>query len=80
VSITIHPETEKKLRERAEAEGLSIEAYIESLVLADQRAEDELEALAIEGLESGEPVEGGPAYWQEKHRRLDERLEKTAPR
>jgi hypothetical protein len=50
--------------------------YLENahLVRADQTAEDELETLAIEGLESGEPIEIGPAYWEEKHRKSDERL------
>ena len=45
-----------------------------------QSAEDELQALALEGLNSGAPIESGPGYWEEKHRRLDERLQKTAAR
>jgi hypothetical protein len=77
MSIPIHPELETKIRARAEAEGLSIEAYLERLVRADQQGIEELEALALEGLESGAPIEAGPAYWQEKHRQLDERLKKT---
>jgi hypothetical protein len=80
VSITIHPEIEKRLRARAEAEGVSVDAYLERLVRADQQAEDELEALAVEGLNSGDPIEAGPGYWDEKHRRLDERLKKTGTR
>lgn len=77
MSITIHPDFETRLRVRAEAQGLTVEAYVESLVRADQQAESELEALALEGLNSGEPLEIGPAYWEEKHRRLDARLNKT---
>lgn len=80
MSITIHPEIEKRLRARAEAEGVSVDAYLERLVRADQQAEDELEALAVEGLNSGDPIEAGPGYWEEKHRRLDERLKKTGTR
>lgn len=80
MSLSIHPELETKIRARAEAEGLSIEAYLERLVQADKQAIEELEALAIEGLESGAPIEAGPSYWQEKHRRLDERLKKTETR
>jgi hypothetical protein len=72
--ITIHPEIETRLRARAEAEGLTVEVYVERLIRADQQAEDELDALALEGLNSGEPMEVGPGYWEEKHRRLDERL------
>jgi hypothetical protein len=80
MSITIHPELESRLRARAVAEGLTVEAYVERIVRADQQAEDELEALALEGLNSGEPIEPHPGYWEEKHRQLDERLKKTAAR
>jgi len=80
MSIPIHPELETKIRARAEAQGLSIEAYLERLVQADQQGIEELEALALEGIESGAPIEAGPSYWQEKHRSLDERLKKTETR
>jgi hypothetical protein len=74
MNITSPPELENKIRARADAEGLSVEAYLERLVQADQQGLEELEALALEGLDSGAPIEVGPSYWQEKHRRLDERL------
>ena len=77
MSITIQPEIEMRLRARAAAEGISVEAYIERLVRAEQRAEDELDALALDGFSSGEPTDAGPGYWEDKHRRLDERLNKT---
>ena len=80
MSISIPPELETRLRARAEAEGITVEDYIDRLLRADQRAEDELEALALEGLNSGEAVEVGTGYWEEKHRRLDERLKKTGTR
>lgn len=80
MSISIDPELETKIRAQAEAEGLSIEAYLERLVQADRQGTEELEALALEGLESGAPIEVGPSYWQEKHRQLDERLKKTETR
>jgi hypothetical protein len=80
MTITIDPKIEARLRERAEAEGLTISAYLERLVQADQIAVDELESLALEGLNSGDAIEVGPGYWEEKHRRLDERLKKTATR
>lgn len=68
------------MRERAEAEGLTIPAYVERLVEADQSAEDELESLALEGLHSGDPIPVEPGSWEEKHRRLDDRLKKTGTR
>ena len=74
MTITLHPELAARLRSRAEAEGLTVEAFVERLVSAEQRAEDELEALALEGLNSGEPIQVGPSYWENKHRQLDERL------
>jgi hypothetical protein len=80
MSIAIHPDLESKIRSRAEAQGLSVEAYLESLVRADQQGTEELESLALEGLNSGAPIDVGPSYWQEKHLRLDERLRKTGVR
>ena len=77
MSITIHPELETRLRARAEAEGLTVEGYLERLVSVEQSARDELEALALEGLNSGPPIEAGPGYWEAKHRRLDEHLRNT---
>jgi hypothetical protein len=71
MSISIHPELETKLRARAQAEGLTVEAYLERLVRAEQSAEDELTVLVLEGLNSGEPIEVGPGYWEAKHQKLD---------
>jgi len=80
MTITIDPTVEARLRERAEAEGLSVADYVARLVRADQSAEDELERLALEGLNSGQPIHVGPGYWEEKHRRLDERLKMNGTR
>jgi len=81
MTITIDPTLEARLRERAEAEGLTIPAYLERLVRADQSAEEELESLALEGLNSGVPIPPvGSGYWEEQHRRLDDRLKKTGMR
>jgi hypothetical protein len=80
MTITIDSKLEARLRERTEAEGLTIPAYLERLVQADQSAEEELESLTLEGLHSGDPIPVEPGYWEEKHRRLDERLKKTGTR
>jgi len=80
MTITIDPKVEARIREKAEAEGLTIEAWVERLVSSDEVAEEELESLALDGLNSGEPHEVGPGYWEEKHRRLDERLKRTGTR
>jgi hypothetical protein len=74
LSIAIDPKFEARLREKAEAEGLTVSEYVERLVCADLAAEEELENLALEGLNSGAPIEAGPGYWDDKHLQLDERL------
>jgi len=74
MSINIDPELESKLRARAQAEGITIEVYLERIVESDRQAEDEIEALTLEGLNSGEVIQTTADYWDEKHRRLDERL------
>jgi hypothetical protein len=51
MSITFHPDLEARLRARAEG------AYIERLLRADQQVEEELENLALAGLNSGELME-----------------------
>jgi hypothetical protein len=44
---------------------------------AERRPEDKLAALVFEGLDSGDPIEPGPRYWETKHQTLDERLRGT---
>lgn len=74
--LTIPADLETKIRARAREEGISVEAYLERLLRAEEQAKDEIEALAVGGIASGEPIEVGPGYWEEKHRQLDERLKK----
>lgn len=78
--ITIHPELEAKLRARADAAGISVETYIERIAHDDQTAEEELEALALEGLGSGESIQVDENYWAEKRQRLIDRHRKTGTR
>ena len=49
--------------------------YLRELLRQDQkqRTEDKLETLLLEGLESGEPIEITPEYWENKRKRLVER-------
>jgi hypothetical protein len=80
MSITIHPELEARLRARAEAEGITVEAYVERIARDDEQAEKEIEALALEGLNSGESIDADEKYWEEKRRRLIERHLKPGTR
>ena len=52
--------------------------YIRNLVRDDQkrRAEEKLEALLLEGLNSGEPIEITPEYWEKKRTQLIKRHNK----
>jgi hypothetical protein len=78
--ITINPELEARLRARAEASGVTIETYIERIARNDEAADEELEALAIEGLTSGEPIDADERYWQNKRERLADRQRKSGVR
>jgi antitoxin ParD1/3/4 len=56
--------------------------YVRALIREDQkrRAQERLEALLLEGLDSGPPIEVTPEYWVKKKAKLLERLQKTSPR
>jgi antitoxin ParD1/3/4 len=49
--------------------------YIRELIRQDQKraAQEKLEVLLLEGLDSGEPIEVTPEYWERKRRELIER-------
>jgi predicted transcriptional regulator len=75
MTITISHETEERLRKRAQAEGLSVEAYVEQLVREDEDWGElsegpltqhdpefaEVQARVMEGLEQAKRGEGRPA-------------------
>jgi antitoxin ParD1/3/4 len=70
------PETLKQYAEERVAEGSypSTSDYIGDLIRRDRdarrrQAEARVEALLIEGLESGEPIEVTPQYWEERRLR-----------
>ena len=51
MTITIDPKLEASIREKADAEGVSVAAYFERLARADQAAEEELGSLVIQELQ-----------------------------
>ena len=53
--------------------------YIRELIREDQKraADAKLEALLIEGLDSGDPVEITPEFWKELRAELRERYRKA---
>ena len=75
------PESMKQFVQDRVSEGgySSVSEYVRELIRADQRrkAQDRIDALLLEGLDSGEPIPVTPEYWEEKKRRLTERLGKA---
>ena len=57
----------------------SASEYVRELIRADQKqkSEDRIDALLLEGLDSGEPILVTQEYWEEKKRRLTERLDRV---
>jgi antitoxin ParD1/3/4 len=57
----------------------SVSEYVRELIRIDQKrkAEERIDALLLEGLDSGEPIAVTKEYWEEKKRKLTERLGKA---
>ncbi|WP_206352367.1 ribbon-helix-helix domain-containing protein [Tautonia rosea] len=54
----------------------SASEYVRDLIRADQKrqSEERIDALLIEGLDSGELIEVTPEYWEAKRQKLSGRL------
>jgi len=64
------------VEERVKQGGYSTPSeYVRELLREDQkrRAEEKLEVLLLEGLNSGKPIDVTPEYWEGKRRQLVER-------
>jgi antitoxin ParD1/3/4 len=76
------PESMKHfVQERVTAGGYSsVSEYVRELIRADQKrkTEERIDTLLLEGLESGQPVAVTDEYWDEKKRKLTERLAKAS--
>jgi antitoxin ParD1/3/4 len=75
------PESMKHFVQERVAEGgySSVSEYVRELIRADQKrkVEERIDALLLEGVESGQPIPVTEEYWDEKKRKLTERLAKT---
>ncbi len=75
------PESMKHfVQERVAAGGYSsVSEYVRELIRADQKrkVEERIDTLLLEGLESGQPIPVTEEYWDEKKRKLTERLAKA---
>jgi antitoxin ParD1/3/4 len=74
------PESMKDFVQSQVSEGgySSASEYVRELIRADQRrkAEERIDALLIDGLGSGSPLPVTKDYWEQKKKRLTERLGK----
>ena len=61
--ITVHPNLEAKIRARAQAEGLTVEAYVERLIREEDSEIAHTEALLEEAAASGEHVALTEGEW-----------------
>lgn len=75
------PESMKHFVQEQVTEGgySSVSEYIRDLIRHAQKrkAEERIDGLLLEGLDSGQPIPVTPEYWEEKKRRLTERLSKA---
>ncbi|WP_435011102.1 type II toxin-antitoxin system ParD family antitoxin [Tundrisphaera lichenicola] len=72
------PESMKQfVQSRVEEGGYSSASeYVRELIRSDQRrmTEERIDALLLEGLDSGQPILVTKEFWDEKKRKLTERL------
>ncbi len=75
------PESMKHFVQERVTEGgySSVSEYVRELIRADQKrkVEERIDTLLLEGVESGQPIPVTEEYWDEKKRKLTERLAKT---
>ncbi len=81
MNIALPDSMKQFVQERVSQGGYSsVSEYVRELIRADQkrRAEERIDALLLEGLDSGTPIPVTQEYWDEKKRRLTERLSRAA--
>jgi antitoxin ParD1/3/4 len=74
LNISLPDNLEAVIAQQAEQAGFDTATdYLVHLVLREQdrlSQQEKIEALLIEGLESGEPIEATDEWWQQKHSAL----------
>lgn len=60
----------------------TVSEYIRDLIRQDRKraAEAKLEALLLEGINSGNPVEATPEFWAERRLELERRISRIRPK
>jgi antitoxin ParD1/3/4 len=77
INIALPEAMKHFVQERVSQGGYSsVSEYVRELIRTDQRrtVEERTDALLLDGLDSGEPIPVTQEYWEEKKRKLTERL------
>ncbi|NER01080.1 MAG: type II toxin-antitoxin system ParD family antitoxin [Cyanothece sp. SIO2G6] len=81
LNISLPEQVRSFLEEQSEATGVgSVDEYLYQLVLQEQiriTQQHQIEALLIEGLDSGEPIGATEDWWDEKRSRLLTQLQSS---
>lgn len=80
MNIALPESLKSYVRERVADGGYgSVSEYVRELIRADQkqRLEVRIDALLLDGLNSGAPIEVMPVYWESKKRKLADRLSRA---
>jgi antitoxin ParD1/3/4 len=81
LNVSLPKLMKKYLEARVKEGGYSTPSeYVRALVREDQqrKAEEKLEALLLESLSSGAPIEITPEYWERKRRQFIKRHQKKS--
>jgi antitoxin ParD1/3/4 len=79
LNISLPQSLKDYVEDRVETGGYSTPSeYVRELLRQDQnrRAAQELEALLLDGLKSGDPIQISPEYWETKRKQLVKRRSK----
>lgn len=79
MNVSLPASLRRFAEERARRGYSSVSEYFRALLRDDQRrvAEERLEDLLLEGLDSGEATEVTPEFWKELRARVKERAKRT---
>ena len=72
MNVSLPEQLRSFVTERTEGRFGSASEYVRELIRDDQRRaeQEKLEALLVQGLESGDPVEVTPEFWERKRQEL----------
>ena len=80
MSISIQPDLEARLRERAGAQGISVDVYLERLIQDEDAEIAHSEALLQEAVDSGDYIELTEHEWDKMEREAMAEVEARAKR